>query len=438
MTTVRNEESGEQNTLGGTIWIGASGGPSLTIGNLVPILFKGTLLPAEATHEFLNATDKEWFAGMLPITLYLYYGDHDNRDDNNFLGTFTIEGVQAAPDGPQKFSVIVHVNTEQLLSVAYNDPVRHRYRKIGFIDISTLEPSDHKITPETIINNNKFLIESANLFMKSVVESVQEIKPLKFIFPSPGEDTSQNLQVSFYEALAGAEKDVTIIHTETCPICVGSGVQPGKMLENCPECQGSGWKTNLLQTDDGPISIPVTGCPACNSQGTINLYPCLNCQGKTWISTTQTKSFALIPGIESGAEVIFLFQGDRGHNGGPPGHHRIRVIVTSHPLFNRAGEKIFIRVPVSGKLAKEGGQLLVPGLEKGTSFSIELLPHTQNGKRLLAGNWKNFTITAIIQIYHPILLFTNPDIRQRIQSIKDALDGREYESPTRQIKQKAE
>jgi len=59
-----------------------------------------------------------------------------------------------------------------------------------------------------------------------------------------GEDIEVILTVTFRDAVLGAEKEITLNKTETCPVCKGSGAEPGSGTVTCPTCNGK----ELLQS----------------------------------------------------------------------------------------------------------------------------------------------------------------------------------------------
>lgn len=58
--------------------------------------------------------------------------------------------------------------------------------------------------------------------------------------PRQGDDLQYRVNLSFEEAVFGAEKEVTYNRESTCSTCAGSGAKPGTSPVTCRKCHGSG------------------------------------------------------------------------------------------------------------------------------------------------------------------------------------------------------
>jgi DnaJ-class molecular chaperone len=73
-------------------------------------------------------------------------------------------------------------------------------------------------------------------------------------------------------------------------------------------------------------------------------------------------------------------KGNVGAGGGPPGDLYIVTEVETHPIFERKGDNIFVKVPVTVAEAALGAKVEVPTL-LGPS-TIKIPPGTQSGQQL--------------------------------------------------------
>jgi DnaJ-class molecular chaperone len=87
------------------------------------------------------------------------------------------------------------------------------------------------------------------------------------------------------------------------------------------------------------------------------------------------------PGVRDGARVRAAGQGGEGAAGGERGDLFVRVHVLPHPIFEREGHDLRVRVPVPLDVALFGGEVKVPTL-KGNDVILRVPPNTQNGTRL--------------------------------------------------------
>ena len=78
--------------------------------------------------------------------------------------------------------------------------------------------------------------------------------------PARGDDLRYDMEITFQEAVFGAEKEIEIPRLETCPVCQGSGAEPGTKPIRCPQCNGTGEVRRAQQTILGQF-VSVTTCP---------------------------------------------------------------------------------------------------------------------------------------------------------------------------------
>ena len=82
------------------------------------------------------------------------------------------------------------------------------------------------------------------------------------------------MQLSFDQAMHGAQITVAVPTTGPCPTCDGSGARPGTSPKVCPRCGGRG----IDSESQGFFSISQP-CPECGGQGSVIDDPCPTCRG---------------------------------------------------------------------------------------------------------------------------------------------------------------
>ena len=95
---------------------------------------------------------------------------------------------------------------------------------------------------------------------------------------------------------------------------------------------------------------------------------------------SETISVKIPPGIEEGMKIRLRGQGEPAPQGGTPGDLLLAVHVTEHPVFQRRGNQLHVRLPVTLGEAALGAKVDVP-TPKGT-VSLKVPPGTSGGTKL--------------------------------------------------------
>jgi DnaJ-class molecular chaperone len=84
-------------------------------------------------------------------------------------------------------------------------------------------------------------------------------------------------------------------------------------------------------------------------------------------------------GVVDGSRVRVAGEGEQGAGGAPAGDLYLRVALAPHPVFDRQGRDLYVKVPVPVTLAVLGGEAEVPTLA-GRPVRLRIPPLTQNGQ----------------------------------------------------------
>ncbi len=190
--------------------------------------------------------------------------------------------------------------------------------------------------------------------------------------PEKGADLEYAASIDFWQAIRGSQVPLVVNHFESCGGCGGSGRQGGRSAA-CPECQGSG---NVTQAA-GAMRFSLT-CPRCGGQGRVK-DQCQRCRGEGRISRAETVEVRIPAGVQSGARLRVPGKGNAGTLGAPPGDLYISVRVEPHPFFQREGDDIQIRVPVTVTEAGLGAKIEVPTIDGRALLKIPMGTH--NGQK---------------------------------------------------------
>lgn len=202
--------------------------------------------------------------------------------------------------------------------------------------------------------------------------------------PQQGDDLQYTMQIEFKEAVFGKEMDIEIPKETTCHRCSGSGAEPGSKVDTCQTCRGTGEQEVVQNTPFGRI-VNRRVCQTCRGKGKFISVKCGECHG-TGKEKIRRKIHIKIPaGVDDGAKMRILGEGDLGINGGPPGDLYVVIRVKRDEYFERDGFDIYCRVPITFAQAALGDEIEVPTLEG--KVKLKVPAGTQTGTRFrLRGN----------------------------------------------------
>jgi molecular chaperone DnaJ len=173
-----------------------------------------------------------------------------------------------------------------------------------------------------------------------------------------GRDVRCDVTLTLKEAANGVTKKVEFQRHERCDRCEGSGAAPGSRREVCSYCRGQG---RVIQAA-GIVRIQTT-CPACHGEGSQVKQPCPSCRGSGRTLKKVVTEVQIPAGVDDGMRVRITGEGEPSPNGGPPGDCYCFISVLPHPLFERDGQNLVCRVPITFAQAALGTTLEVPTLD---------------------------------------------------------------------------
>ncbi len=188
----------------------------------------------------------------------------------------------------------------------------------------------------------------------------------------PGGDLEYQIEIDFWDAVRGAVKKLTITRLDTCETCSGTGAVGS--AQTCLVCHGSG----TVQQAAGKMRFNVP-CTRCGGTGKIR-KPCPTCNGEGRVRRTETIDVRIPAGVASGSRVRVPGKGNAGTMGAPAGDLFLRVEVKPHPFFERRGNDLYTRVPVTVSEATLGAKVEVPTID-GRAL-VRIPPGTNSGKTL--------------------------------------------------------
>jgi molecular chaperone DnaJ len=238
-----------------------------------------------------------------------------------------------------------------------------------------------------------------------------------------GRDLETEVQLSFNQAMHGAQITVSVPTTGECPTCGGSGARPGTTPRVCPRCEGRG----IDAQSQGVFSISQP-CPECGGQGSVIEDPCPTCAGSGVTQETKRYRVNIPAGVHDGSRIRLAGKGEAGYRGGPRGDLYVTTRVAPSPVFRqRPDGNLEVALPVTVTEAIQGATIEVPTLNG--SKRIRIPPGTQHGStQRLRGEGPPRTggsgrgdIHYRIRIEVPREL--TPEQREAVEKLAETLNG---------------
>ncbi|NRA40048.1 MAG: molecular chaperone DnaJ, partial [Planctomycetes bacterium] len=180
-----------------------------------------------------------------------------------------------------------------------------------------------------------------------------------------GASLRMNLSIDFKEAAFGCTKTIDLKRNENCKKCSGSGCKAGSKPTTCSTCAGHG----QVRQGQGFFVVQTT-CPTCSGQGTVISDPCGECSGSGMEEKKVTIKVRIPEGIEDGDQLRVGGEGEPGPGGGPRGDLYVFIRVKEDTFFERHGNDVVCKVPISYSQAVLGAETEVPTLDGKVKLKI--------------------------------------------------------------------
>ena len=215
-----------------------------------------------------------------------------------------------------------------------------------------------------------------------------------------GRDVETNVNLTFKEAVFGAEKNISLNLDVECDHCKGSGAEPGFGTKECPTCHGSGQEVRVINSLFGPIQQAAT-CHTCHGRGKVPEKECTVCGGRGVKRDKQDIKVKIPAGVDEGSAIRLNGRGE-AIAGGTAGDLYVAIHVQPHKKFTREGDLILSEETISMVDAALGCELDVEtidgeltmkipaGTQSGTDFKL-----SGHGVPHLRGNGRGAQIITI-------------------------------------------
>jgi len=196
-----------------------------------------------------------------------------------------------------------------------------------------------------------------------------------------GYDLETQVEITLEQVLGGTTAEVDFTRLDVCETCKGDGARPGTSRSPCQTCGGHG---QVAQSGLGGMFRMVTTCPACRGAGSVITEPCETCRGQGRVPKRRRLDVKIPPGIRAGQAVAIRGEGEPPPAEAAPGGQGIRgdlhvvVRIAPHQLFERDGDHLTIRLPISFTQAALGAIVKIPTLDGEHELNIPRA--TQHGR----------------------------------------------------------
>lgn len=197
--------------------------------------------------------------------------------------------------------------------------------------------------------------------------------------PRRGDDLEAQLYLSFRDAIDGITTTVRLESEAPCSKCAGTGAAPGTVPKRCDLCGGTG----AVARNQGPFSFSEL-CPRCNGTGRLVEHPCPTCRGRGTETRQREVRVRIPPGVADQQRIRVKGRGAPGLRGGSIGDLYVTVHVEPHPVFQRRGDDLLVRIPITFPEATLGAEVTVPTLDG--KVTVRVPPGSPSGKTLRVRN----------------------------------------------------
>lgn len=160
-----------------------------------------------------------------------------------------------------------------------------------------------------------------------------------------GQDALLRVELSFEEAIFGAEKSIPVDTAVLCQTCNGSCAKPGTSAKVCDICRGAGQVQTQVRSLLGSV-ITSSPCGSCKGYGHVIPEPCLDCRGQGRVRARRDIELNVPAGVEDGIRIQLAGQGEVGFGGGPNGDLYVDISVAPHQYFGRSGDDVICDLDV--------------------------------------------------------------------------------------------
>lgn len=165
-------------------------------------------------------------------------------------------------------------------------------------------------------------------------------------------DIRQNLVLTLEEAAQGCVKTLSLLRSQPCLACAGSGEGGPPRTHFCRACHGSG---RIVVAGGG-----LESCGECQGKGVYSRRVCGECQGCGAETRAVALEIVVPPAMLAGDELRLGGQGEPGDERHQPGDLFLTLVIRAHSLYRRRGRDLHCVMPVSALSLLTGDDIEIP------------------------------------------------------------------------------
>lgn len=235
-----------------------------------------------------------------------------------------------------------------------------------------------------------------------------------------GADIRQAVEIDLVQAFAGVKASLRVPTRVVCDVCSGTGSEDKtRSADTCATCHGAG----KVRAQQGFFLVERT-CPTCGGAGRVIRNPCHACNGQGTVQRERTLQVAIPAGVEDGTRIRLSGEGEAGAQGTPPGDLYVHVSIRQHPIFERDGANVALRLPIRMSQAALGAEIEVPVID-GTRVKVKVPAGTQTGEQIRVRG-KGFSVlrsTVRGDMYIQMLVETPQHLTRRQRELLEAFEA---------------
>jgi molecular chaperone DnaJ len=142
------------------------------------------------------------------------------------------------------------------------------------------------------------------------------------------------------------------------------------------------------------------------------------------VQRERTLQVAIPAGVEDGTRIRLAGEGEAGGQGAPPGDLHVHIAIRPHPMFQRDGANIFMRVPLRMSQAALGTDVEVPVVD-GTKAKVKIPPGTLTGDqfRLRSKGFSVLRSAARGDMYIQVAVETPQNLTRRQRELLEEFEA---------------
>ena len=238
--------------------------------------------------------------------------------------------------------------------------------------------------------------------------------------PRGGADLRQAIEIDLVQAFTGIKANLRVPTRVACDACAGTGSEDkNRSADACATCHGAG----KVRAQQGFFLVERT-CPTCGGAGRVIRNPCRVCQGQGTVQRERTLQVSLPAGVEDGTRIRLAGEGEAGAQGTPPGDLYVHVAVRQHPIFQRDGANLALRMPIRMSQAALGAEVEVPVID-GTRVKVKIPAGTQTGEQVRVRG-KGFSVLRSAvrgDLYIQVLVETPQHLTRRQRELLEEFES---------------